>query len=153
MSPDRGARAITWSTFVRLLPVNRGVQRLFKGRQCSGKLKSDLRKFGLFVAFKWFKDCLWHVISTSPLRMQLTVAFFTLSSSHLSSSNLLFLKNKNKFDKLPIPQVTVTKSLPYLSAARSVLFLYTPFQWNFGILFAAYICLQEPFINKEQRLI
>ena len=29
-----------------------GVQGLFKGRQCGGKLKSGLRKFGLFVAFR-----------------------------------------------------------------------------------------------------
>ena len=36
---DPGVRAITWSTFVSLLPVNGGVQGLGKGRQCSGKLK------------------------------------------------------------------------------------------------------------------
>ena len=41
-----------FKTFVRLLPVNVGVQRPLKGRQCSGKLKSNLRKFGLPVVFK-----------------------------------------------------------------------------------------------------
>ena len=34
--------------------MNRGVQRPFKEWQCSGKLKSDLRTFGLFITFKWF---------------------------------------------------------------------------------------------------
>ena len=45
---------ITTSTFFKLLPVNGVVQRPLKERKCSGKLKSDLIKSGLFVALKWF---------------------------------------------------------------------------------------------------
>ena len=51
----RAPRTITMSTIVRVIvKLNRGVHRLFKGKTVysSRKLKSDLRKFGLFVAFK-----------------------------------------------------------------------------------------------------
>ena len=38
--------------------LNKRDQIPFKGRQCGRKLKSDLRKFELFAAFKLFQDCL-----------------------------------------------------------------------------------------------
>ena len=47
----QGARAITCSTFFRLLPMNEGVLIPFKGRKCSGNLISNFRKYVEFVTF------------------------------------------------------------------------------------------------------
>ena len=56
LTPDRVSMSHDWGALVNfcqaIAVLNKGVQRSFKRRQCSGKVKSDLRDLGLFVAFR-----------------------------------------------------------------------------------------------------